>query len=218
MSRTDEARKVGFCPHCGHMAPQSLLTVYFDKVTHHRADFFTFAICDTCQNPLIYFNEMRLGEKQKKLGVFYYGLNSRDLAYPKPDVIHRAVPEKIVRWFTEALRIKGAAPTAFAASIRRCLEMVCHDRGALKGALTEKLADLADKKEIPPALSGMTEIIRLLGNAASHDDVSIEAEFADTIEEFFRAILDYVYVRPHQINDIKVKFDQAKKKLKAKHP
>jgi hypothetical protein len=212
----EKVRQVAFCPHCGHDSPQLLLTLDFERVGYHHGDFFTFVICDTCGCPLIYLTRLRLGKKHKERGAFYYGLRASELVYPKPDAIHRAVPEKITRSFAEALKIKRTAPTAFAALIRRCLEMVCHERGAVKGVLAAKLNDLAAKGDIPPALAGMTEVIRDLGNTASHDDVEIEAEFADVIEDFFRAILDYVYVRPHQIKDIATKLGQARKKMQAR--
>lgn len=61
----------------------------------------------------------------------------------------------------------------------------------------------------------MTDVIRLLGNSASHDNVEIEASFADTIDEFFRAMLDYVYVRPFRVSEIRNKFELAKNAKRA---
>lgn len=212
---TDSKTQVSFCPHCGHHSPQSLLKVYCIRTSNSHGEFDTFAKCDTCRNPLIYRSNLRFAEKQRKLGAFYYGLQIRDLLYPKPGKLHQAVPPKLARYYMEAQRIKESAPNSFAASIRRCLEIVCNDRGAGEDTLIRQLDELKAQGDIPPVLAEMTDIIRLLGNSASHDNVEIDASFVDTIDEFFKAVLDYVYVRPFQVSEIRSKFEQAKKLGKA---
>lgn len=214
MSKDRKTTQVSFCPHCGHDAPQSLLDVHCFQTARARGEFYTFAKCETCCGPLVYLSELRFAEKQRKLGAFYYGLSTRDLLYPKPDKLHEAVPPKVTRCYMEALKIKETAPNAFTGSIRRCLEIVCNDRGAADDVLVKQLAELKTKGEIPPILAEMTDVIRLLGNSASHDDIEIDAAYVDTVDEFFRAVLDYVYVRPFQINEIRTKFEQAKKAKK----
>ncbi len=57
----------------------------------------------------------------------------------------------------------------------------------------------------------MTDVIRLLGNSDAHDDVENDAGFVDTIDEFFHAFLDHVYVQPSKIKEIQTKFEQARK-------
>jgi len=216
MSTESKPTQVAFCPHCGHDAPQSLLMVHSFQTSRSHGEFFTFAKCETCGLPLIYQRQMRwYADKIRTQGAFYYDLHSRHLLYPEPRKLHESIPPKVRRVYAEALRIKHAAANSFAASIRRCLEIVCNDRGASEDTLTKQLAKLKAKGEIPQVLAEMTDIVRLLGNSASHDDIEIDAGFVDTIDEFFRAVLDYVYVRPFQLAEIRMKFDHAKMAIKS---
>ena len=208
--------QVSFCPHCGHDSPQSLLKVHSFQTTCSHGEFFTFAKCETCGNPLIYSSHLRwYVEKIRKQGAFYHCLHSRYLVYPVPEKLHQGIPANVARFYMEAQRIKYTAANSFAASIRRCLEMVCNDRGASGDTLNKQLAELKAKGDIPTVLAEMTDIIRLLGNSACHDDIEIDAGFVDTIDEFFRAVLDYVYVRPFQVNEIRTKFERARNAKKA---
>lgn len=67
----DSRRQVSFCPHCGHDSPQSLLKVHCFQTGRSDGEFYTFAQCETCRGPLIYHNQLRFGEKQRRLGAFY---------------------------------------------------------------------------------------------------------------------------------------------------
>jgi hypothetical protein len=215
-ARKIEKTQVSFCPHCGHDSQQSFVTVDAVQTSTSYGDFQTVAKCGTCSNLLIYATSLRWhSPKTQEFGAFYQGLHSRDLIYPRPDNLHRAVPEAIARQCLEAAKIKNIAPNAFASSIRRCLETVCSDRGASDATLQKQLAELEAKGDLSQGLAELTEVIRLLGNSAAHDDVEIDATFVDTIDEFFRAVLDYVYVRPFQVKEIKAKYEHAKKARKS---
>jgi hypothetical protein len=204
--------QVSFCPHCGNTAPQSLLITHSVQISSHRVEVFTVAKCETCHEPLIYFGEMRKAEKTIQQGAFYYGLDERALLYPRPNDLHKCVPTRILKLFRDASIIKWKAPSAFASQMRRCLEIICNDRGAAKNTLKEKLEELHRKGDIPISLTQMTDLIRLLGNIASHDDiVEVSDDYVDTIEHFIRAIIDCVYVHPFKITEIQEKIAQAKK-------
>ncbi len=51
-------------------------------------------------------------------------------------------------------------------------------------------------------LAEMTEILRMLGNMGVHSsDQEVKQEYATVIDEFFRAIVEYVYVAPAKVKD-----------------
>lgn len=209
-------REVAYCPHCQHPAPQTFLVNSIVKSNASYGDVATVVTCDTCSGLLIYRHDrLRLGKNQLEQGAFYYGLHHRWLLYPKVDEIHRAVPPRIARPYREALKIKRTAPGPFVASIRRCLEMVCKDQGTTKDKLHEMLLELATKNVIPPATIDMSELIRHVGNAASHDDIEIDGEYADAIYGFFEMIINVVYVQPLNAKEVRAKFEHAKRAKRA---
>ena len=81
--------------------------------------------------------------------------------------------------------------------------------GEIKGSLADKLKELATKNKIPPVLAEMTEIIRRLGNRGSHDDEDVEPQYVEPMDEFFRAVVEYVYIAPEKIKAVKTTLDAA---------
>ena len=109
------------------------------------------------------------------------------------------------RCYREAKRILRIAPTAYAVQIRRSLEAICDDRGAVKGVLQKRIQDLAFKNEIPPVLAEMSEILRVLGNIGAHaSEHQISVYDAKIIDEFFRSIVEYVYEAPNRIREFRL--------------
>ena len=213
MTQNETLCQVAFCPHCGNTAPQRLLKNHIVRYSVTRGEIYSFVECTSCQQPLIYhYPGPRLTEKICQQGAFYYGPSDHNRLYPVGDNLHESVPRKIIALYRDAKTIQCRAPTAFVGQMRRCLEMICNDRGTKKNNLRDKLEELHAKGEIPIALAQMTDLIRTLGNMASHDDdVRISGEYADAVDEFIRAVIDSVYVHPHKINDIKAKIAHAKK-------
>jgi hypothetical protein len=54
----------------------------------------------------------------------------------------------------------------------------------------------------------------MLGNIGSHAaDIAVDPSYVDTIDEFFRAVLEYVYVAPFKVAEVKASLDAARKKI-----
>jgi glutamate-1-semialdehyde aminotransferase len=114
------------------------------------------------------------------------------------------------RCYEEAAAIQRLAPNAFANQIRRALEALCRDRSAAGNTLAANLRDLAARGEIPAVLAEMTDILRLFGNIGSHaDEANVEAGDVDAIDEFFRAVVEYVYVAPHRVSEVRARVEQV---------
>jgi len=196
-------RRVAFCPHCGNRAPQRL--IYTQEFLYHgyprsasvdipRA--YYVAVCETCNEILIYLSFVGVVEDKD--------FHCADLIWPDPGVLHRSVPKTIAECYIEAMRIKNLAPNAFAVQIRRALEALCDDRVAKKGALQLRLQDLVSRGEIPPVLAEMTDVLRLLGNIGAHAAYqSIKPIHVLAIDDFFRVIIEYVYVAPSKLKEFR---------------
>lgn len=198
-------RRVAFCPHCGNRAPQRLIHTqqYLGQgysmdgsVDNNLPCTYFVAVCETCNEILLYHVFCDIVEDKD--------FHRADLVWPDPGALHKSVPKAIAESYAEAARIKNLAPNAFAVQIRRALEALCDDRNAKKGALHLRLKDLVSRGEIPPVLAEMTYVLRLLGNIGAHTaDQSIKPGYVLAIDDFFRAIIEYVYVAPSKLNEFR---------------
>lgn len=217
----DEIRKVGFCPHCGNRAPQKLLYRHHcseiawimrdeeDKDEESPLDAVYFiATCETCRGILLYASFDSYPEDEQ--------FHLTRLVWPESGVSHEFIPEKVSNIYDEAERIKNIAPNAFAVQIRRALEAVCEDRGAKSNVLQAMLKELSDRGEIPPVLAEMTDVLRLLGNIGAHAaDQSVRPSQVYALDEFFRAVVEYVYVAPSKLKEFRARLAKIKPKANA---
>lgn len=208
----EEIRAIGFCPHCGNTAPQ----MFFHGLSSSppispegpkdTSTGYAFVLCMTCQRPLLY--RSKPGFSGPLMGRILQ-LEHAELVWPNSLDLHESIPASVRKCYSEAALVKSRAPNAFANQIRRSLEAVCKDREATGKTLFDKLKDLESKGEIPATLVSMTDLIRKLGNWGSHAaEQEVGKEHVNAIDDFFRAIVEYVYVAPFKVkkigNDLKI--------------
>lgn len=218
----ENIRQVAFCPHCSNRAPQTLLLrhhcsaqVWFewdeldsDEEGQIEVTYFV-ATCDTCQGLLLYaaFDEHHFGKE----------FHLTRLLWPQNGVTLEAVPDRVADIYSEALKIKNIAPNAFAVQIRRALEAICEDRGARGGTLQSRLKELCDRGELPPVLAMVTDVLRTLGNAGAHAaDLSVRPSMVYALDEFFRVVVEYVYVAPSKLKEFQNRLKSIKEKKSAR--
>jgi Domain of unknown function (DUF4145) len=199
----EQIRRVGYCPSCGNKSPQRLIHVqhcsdtayaYEDEEAVDLPLAYYVAACETCDGILLYQSISNILED----GHF----NQAELVYPHSGELHKSVPSRVAKIYKEAARIKNLAPNAFAVQIRRALEALCEDRGAQKAVLQKQLKELADKGEIPTKLAELSDVLRLVGNIGAHAaEEEVKAWQVYAIDEFFRAVVEYVYVAPGKLEE-----------------
>jgi hypothetical protein len=195
------------CSHCGNRTPHSnahahSYPILFDEINDeevHEPFFWASYICGTCHGLNLYgefetyFNE--------NWGAAKLYPRSSDLEPPSHTVTPpHPVPERITRIFKEVWPLRHRSPTAFVGQIRRLLEFICQDQKAAGNDLFNQLKDLVSKGVFPGYFSHITDLLRVVGNLGSHaaeEDLSVWD--AELIEEFFRSIIDYVYIAPARI-------------------
>ena len=200
-----EIRSVGFCPHCGNTSPQTLIHTRsvedtgWDTGTGEEMELevtYFVAACDVCDHILLY------SAVEQEVPDTHF--TSADLTFPEAGDLDRSVPREVSAPYKEASRIKRLAPNAFAVQIRRALEALCHDRGAPERNLAQALRTLADKGEIPPTLAEMSDVLRLIGNiGAHHTSATVHPSQVYAIDNFFRAVVEYVYVAPNRLAEFR---------------
>ena len=202
----------GFCPHCGNTAPQSLLFSHSYTSAGYSPEgtkdeegppcTYYAATCATCGDLLLYHSFLDEHGEQN--------FTSADLMYPKSVELNDSVPDVVRKCFAEAARVQNVAPNAYAVMIRRALEAICDDRGIAKGTLVKRLEALVKKGEIPPTLAEITSVLRVLGNVGAHDTTqSVTVPQTWSMDEFFRAVIEYVYVAPSKLRKFKAKLKKA---------
>lgn len=212
----EEIKAIAFCPHCGNRAPQKLVYIqgyenrWFsedgeesDRGSVPMNTYFV-AVCETCSEVLIYSDAV--GDNTSET------FSDSQLLWPKSG-LHKSVPRTIADCYLEAERIRNLAPNAFAVQIRKGLEAICDDRGAGQGNLQERLKELVSRGEIPATLAKMSEVLRVLGNLGAHaTDQGIKQVLVWAMDDFFRAVVEYVYVAPSKLEDFQTRLDRLGKK------
>lgn len=203
---TDD-RKILFCPHCGNTAPQKLIYSHeyvgdAYEMDGKKSDIgppceYFLRACETCNDLLLYHSFVD---------------DEPDLLFPKPVELPISVPRNVRECFSEAARIKITAPNAYAVMLRRGLEAICDDRKIKKGNLYKRLKMLATNGEIPPTLAEITTILRVLGNVGAHSAAkNVTVPMTWGMDEFFRAIVEYVYIAPDKVKKFITQLERYKK-------
>lgn len=211
MTDNKKSTQVAYCPHCGNTSVQiELLTQRFtstfyevqDGTKSHEPSKYLVARCETCTEILVYLeHDQFAGLSDTDFG---------DLEYPKQSAFTDAVPENIRKFYKEAVSVKNASPTAFVILARRVLEEICLERGITERNLATGLQKLAESNVIPKTLSEATKLIRLVGNAGAHaSSVEITPPQVWAVDDFIKAIIEYMYVAPKKIEDFKERFSKV---------
>lgn len=200
------------CPHCGNKTPQEfkyVITKAEDLIDTNgewagAVDVYTVLTqCKTCKDSSL-FGSSEFSDNPENL-------EEATLLYPQAKKLSDGVPEIIRKNYLEAKRIEKISPTSFVVLVRKALEYMCNDKSAEGKTLKEKLSYLAKKGVMPITLSKMASALRLLGNIGAHaSDFEIDSNEVKTIDDFFIAIVEYVYIAPEKIK----KFEQSLLKKK----
>ena len=113
---------------------------------------------------------------------------------------NQPIPAKVYNLYYQVWPLRHRSPAAFVGQIRRLLEFVCADKGAVGKDLFTKLQDLSQKGVFPGYFSQITDLLRKVGNLGAHAaEEELSVWDAELIDDFFRSIIDYVYIAPARI-------------------
>ena len=204
-----DPRKILLCPHCNHPTPQHVVhrqehdePFFADDGT--AAPVYPFvclvAVCEICAKIILY--ESPIGYPPQ--GTF----NTDCLLWPRLPALGKSVPPRVQQIYAEAIAVMHSAPNAFSGQIRRALEALCEDRGLGDGTLAKRLSTLVARGELPSALGEMSDVLRLLGNVAVHETgFDGQAGHVAASNDFFRAIVEYIYVAPQQVREFRARLE-----------
>jgi hypothetical protein len=213
----DTLTRIAFCPHCCNRAPQKAIAVHTcsettwfesdDEGREEEVDYdgtYFVATCGTCRQLLLYWKQGNPDDKGPSGQLAYF--RQSGLIWPPRLMSGSAVPAPVAGIYAEAAVVKRVSPNSFAVQIRRALEAVCADRGASGHSLHGMLAELGRRGDLPPVLGEMTDVLRLLGNVGAHaSDRTVRPSQVDALDEFFRAVVEYVYIAPEKLRRFREK-------------
>jgi Domain of unknown function (DUF4145) len=205
------ARKA-FCPLDGYPTEQRLeltrqsqpfgdYTLYMVEPAPKKTYYYV-AVCKMCNGVMLYSAENDDIEES---------FPKAELLWPVLTRLSHKVPSKIRKYYDTALRFKNHEPDLYGSQIRRGLEAICDDRG-INGRedLYTKIEKLTKREQLPTMLREMMQALRKVCNFAAHDS-HIKPEYVLTIDMFFRALLEYVYVIPVELEQFYIQLNLAAK-------
>jgi Domain of unknown function (DUF4145) len=204
MSKTEKV--ILTCPHCGNKAPMELLNK-FEKVTVSPLkynedaqfhDIFEVFECPVCEEFQLYHTHWNTEEAYfEDFDIYEEG----QLLYPLSEKVNLySLPKSIKSAYESALKVKNIDDGVCLMAIRRTLEMVCKDKGAVKGQLHQKLNQLQQQGILPPLMGDISKVIKDFGNIAAHgDQVDFNSHMVDGMFRFTNRILEYVYILPREM-------------------
>jgi len=212
--------------HCGHCSNHTLHQVVFHysspALWDHIADpyeeeeklrdmepiLYYLLECSTCKDiSLVGGYATELPEK----------MHDYPLLYPSSIELPDTVPRNIRAVYAEGAEIRHRAPNAFAGQIRKALELLCDDKKALGRDLFHKLQYLGNKGVLPITLTDMASLIRKIGNAGVHSKGEVFFFDAALIDDFFRTVIEYVYIAPVMVESLKNRLEQYKEQSVDSH-
>ena len=133
--------------------------------------------------------------------------------YPTITTNSDGVPKEIYTAFESAIKTKWIDYPICLLSLRRVLEMICKDKGAVGGNLEKKIENLINRGVFPPMIEDACWIIRQLGNEAAHaDKIKVFRSDIEQVIEYVATIIDYLYSLPYRVDKMKKKIEARKNK------
>jgi hypothetical protein len=216
-------KNIRYCSHCGNTAPQrvSYERRYLADYTEENGEIIPLlwghnfiAICGTCDRILLYADEEYSHEDDPQYNIIKSFVKSKQV-WPQSKISNlHSLPKKILDIYEEALKIKLISPNAFVVQIRKALEAICIDQGLLgRETLHQKIKKLTENGRLPQLLSEVTDIIKVIGNAGAHAlGFPIYKSHVSVIDDFFKIVLEYLYITPSKL--LKFKNESSKFKFK----
>ena len=212
----DIKKSVHTCFHCGNTGVLNFIghtrwsdedVIYNDNgeiisynVLEHE-DWYIFE-CPVCNRPVVI--------RQDTFDIAEYTYQPVTV-YPSAMVFSDGVPKEIYSAFEAAIRTKGIDYAICMLSLRRVLEMICKEKGAIGKDLEQMIGYLVDQNILSPAFADACWVIRQLGNSAAHaDKTDIYAYQVDQVIEYVSTIINYLYSMPFRVSKLKKKVEEQK--------
>jgi hypothetical protein len=190
------------CPHCGQKSSLGPVDSASDIQFAHEGFTKMIAGPRVCPNP------------DCKALIFFLYAEGKDswsgLTFPRKKMQFKKenIPKEVLDVFEEAIECQANdCYVAAGILVRRTLEEVCKERGAVGNSLAERIQDLKAKIALQPELFEGLEELRLLGNDAAHVEAknykNIGAEGTESALMLTAEILRAIYQIRNFVDNVK---------------
>lgn len=200
------------CHHCGNTTPHQRVASHRgrqlfeqdgDRRYYEDYDYDLFQ-CPTCRGVSVFGDFVTYPNHSTFSARRIYPHGSNLLPEQHKLATVDCIPARIVKLYDEIAPLRHSAPNAFAVQIRRGLEFICRDKQARGDTLFQQLKDLAARGTFPGYFAEITDLMRHIGNLGAHATKrDLDIYDAELLDDFFRSVVEYVYVAPSKIERLK---------------
>lgn len=212
--QTPHDRFKSHCEHCGNVTFKSRIGSH--KIPESSQELVEYKLyrCEICEHVIL----------RKESVQFAVAISSGSSRTPKQQSITSQdteqlwppslefppeVPERIRKIYEEARYVKSKSPSSFVVQIRRALEAVTKERNAVGKVLIARIDWLIQNGHLPSVFGQMSHISRMIANLGAHDaEIEVKKSDANIVDEFFRAIIEYIYVAPAKVIRIRAMMEK----------
>ncbi len=201
------------CRHCGNKTKLDIVAKYNERYSDDFCCSIDWLILKCCACNEILFAKIYAGEDTQYVsedGSIEWEENF-DTLYPVITYQNTNVPKKVNNAFLSAIKAQHIDDVICLIALRRTLEIICKDKNAKGRTLKDKILDLTNNGTFPVIINEASDILRILGNEAAHgDDFEYDWSIVKEMVNFTQIIIEYVYVIPYRIEQIKDTIDEQK--------
>jgi len=205
------------CDHCGNVSLKDL--IYENETEKDGKVFIKHRLyrCTICDSVVLQETTCRLpddyhGSKQPRFRSAALETIEEKQLWPPPLSLPSEVPERVRKIYEEARLVKRS-PSSFVVQIGRALEAMAKEKNAQGKTLSDRLNWLVCQGLLPQVLGEMGHINRIFRNWGAHDaDTDVGQEDVEIVDEFFRAIVEYLYIAPTKVRRIQTLIAQRQGK------
>jgi hypothetical protein len=171
------------CDHCGNVTFKIWITSHKVKNSEQKLVEYKLYKCQICEDVILQKESTQI--------------------WPPAVEFSSEVPERIRKIYEEARNVRKRSSSSFVVQIRRALEAVTKERNAEGKDLFNKIEWLIQQGQLPPVFGKMSQISRKIANLGAHDaETDVQPNDADIVDEFFRAIIEYIYIAPAKVDRV----------------
>lgn len=197
------------CYHCGNKTLMNLISeqkVNWDEGEGYYG-YYKYQIynCPICNKPTVlqlYWDVSQVAEEPEGQLV---DVIDEEVIFPTISFKDKYIPDQIKKAYESALKTRYIDSSVCLMALRRTLEIICKEKGAIGDNLWKKIEDLSNKGVLPPELKHASLITKKYGNIGAHENIDIASTELDRIIDFVKYIIEYLYILPGKIEEIQDK-------------
>jgi hypothetical protein len=193
----------GFCDHCGNITFQTIVAQEV-SASSGTPSTYTFTKCSICdgmalrEHPGDWNASLKPGDKPLSNDIPFQQL------WPKATSFSSDVPSRIRKIYDEARLVRKQSPSSFVVQLRRAFEALVKNRQAEGYTLNAQIQWMIDHGQLPGVFAEMMHVARMIGNLGAHDaGQDVTERDAEVSDQFFRAIVEYLYIAPSLLEKVK---------------